>query len=249
MNKIIIANWKMNKTFGESAEWLEKFNKKFKEKIRKDKTYKDAVYANEFGIAMPPINLAAHVAFNKIDKLMLVGQDVSQFPAGPYTGDISAEMLNEFGIKYVIVGHSERRKYHYETSCDVNLKAKAALEYNITPLICFGESLTEYQQGKSKEVVKRKILESSKDIDFSKVIISYEPIWAMGTGQSASPTFLKDMAEYIRSITSPNTKIIYGGSVNAKNIKDLAKIPDINGFLIGNATLDLDTFLEVIAVE
>lgn len=198
---------------------------------------------------MPPINLASHVAFNNEKRLLLVAQDVSAFHAGPYTGDVSAEMLSEFDIKYVIVGHSERRKYHYETCADVNAKARIALEYGITPLICFGETLEEYQQGRSKEVVHKKIMDSSKGLDFHRVIISYEPIWAMGTGHSASPEFLKEMAEYIRSITTPDTRIIYGGSVNAKNIKELAKIEEINGFLIGNATLDLDTFLEVIAVE
>ncbi|QBF34539.1 triose-phosphate isomerase [Mycoplasmopsis phocirhinis] len=249
MKKIIVANWKMNKTFEESAQWLVEFNKKFKKRIKLDKQYREAVFSNEFGIAMPPINLAAHVAFNKEKQLLLVGQDVSAFYSGAYTGDVSAEMLSEFNIKYVIVGHSERRKYHHETSSDVNLKAKAALEYGITPLICFGESLEEYQQGRSKEVVKQKIMESSRDLDFSKVIISYEPIWALGTGHSATPEFLHEMADYIRSITSPQARIIYGGSVNAKNIKELAKIKEINGFLIGKATLDIDTFLEVIAVE
>ncbi|WP_029608708.1 triose-phosphate isomerase [Mycoplasma simbae] len=249
MNKIIIANWKMNKTFDESAQWLVKFNKEYKKRVKADRAYKEATESNQFGIAMPPINLASHIAFNKEKRLLLVGQDVSAFHAGPYTGDVSAEMLSEFDIKYVIVGHSERRKYHYETCSDVNDKARIALEYGITPLICFGETLEEYEQGRSKEVVKTKIMDSSKGLDFSKVIISYEPIWAMGTGHSASPTFLKEMADYIRSITTPETRIIYGGSVNAQNIKELAKIKDINGFLIGNATLDLDTFLEVIAVE
>lgn len=249
MKKIIIANWKMNKTFGESAKWFEKFNVEYKKRIKSSILYRQAVEANEIGIALPPINLAAHVAFNKIDNLLLVAQDVSQFHAGAYTGDISAEMLSEFDIKYVIVGHSERRKYHYETSQDVNEKAKAALEYGITPLICFGETLEEYQQGRSKEVVRDKILASSKDLDLSKVVISYEPIWAMGTGHSASREFLNEMANYIRSITSPDTRIIYGGSVNASNIKELAKIKEIDGFLIGKATLELETFLDVIAVE
>ncbi|MBU4690110.1 triose-phosphate isomerase [Mycoplasma sp. ES3157-GEN-MYC] len=248
MNKIVIANWKMNKTFNESAEWLTEFNRKYKKRCR-DSRYRDATLSNEFGIAMPPINLAAHVGFNKVKQLMLVAQDVSAFPCGPYTGDVSAEMLSEFDIKYVIVGHSERRRYHYETCEDVNAKARAALEYGITPLICFGETLEEFEKGLSKEVVKKKIEDSSRGLDFSKVIISYEPIWAMGTGKCATPEFVHDMAVFIRSITSSDAKIIYGGSVNAENIVGLAKIHDINGFLIGNATLDLDTFLEVIAVE
>ena len=180
-----------------------------------------------------------------IAKLAIAAQDVSQHDEGAYTGEVSAKMLSSYQVKYVIVGHSERRMYHHETDEIVNAKATRALERNITPIVCVGETLEEYEAGKSEEVVHDQLIGSLANLDLSKVIIAYEPIWAIGTGKTATVEYAQKMCAFIRSVTSEETLIQYGGSVNAQNIHELLNQPDIDGALVGGASLNADTFVKL----
>lgn len=239
--KIIIGNWKMNKTFTETVEFLDKFSKIYREKS-------DLIASNlNFGIAMPYTNLAAFKQ-NKVSDLKLSAQDVSMHNKGAYTGEVSISMLKDLDVQYVVLGHSERRTYHKETNELVNNKAKIALENGITPIICVGETLQEYEKGLTKEVVKEQIEGSLKDLDLTKIILAYEPIWAIGTGKVATPEIAQDICEYIHSITSDDLIVQYGGSVSPKNIAELYQQKDIDGFLVGGASLEPDSFMQLLTL-
>ncbi|WP_322949509.1 triose-phosphate isomerase [Mycoplasmopsis cynos] len=239
--KIIIGNWKMNKTFTETVEFLDKFSKIYREKS-------DLIAFNlNFGIAMPYTNLAAFKQ-NKVSDLKLSAQDVSMHNKGAYTGEVSISMLKDLDVEYVVLGHSERRTYHKETNELVNNKAKIALENGITPIICVGETLQEYEKGLTKEVVKEQIEGSLKDLDLTKIILAYEPIWAIGTGKVATPEIAQDICEYIHSITSDDLIVQYGGSVSPKNIAELYQQKDIDGFLVGGASLEPDSFMQLLTL-
>lgn len=234
--KIIIGNWKMNKNAREVVDFITKFNSE-KLNIRENTIY---------GIAVPAINIP--VIFNlKKDDLTISSQDISQHKSGAYTGEISAEMLKSFNVEYAVIGHSERRTYHNETNNIVNLKAKKALENNITPIICVGETLEEYESKKSHEVVKKQVEESTKDLDLSKIVIAYEPVWAIGTGKTATFEYAQEMCAFIRSLTSDKTLIQYGGSVNGDNIDQLLNQNDIDGALVGGASLEVPSFIKLIS--
>ncbi|WP_027120679.1 triose-phosphate isomerase [Mycoplasmopsis lipofaciens] len=245
---LIIGNWKMNKTFNESMEFFVDFNKAYKSAM-KNSDKKQIISNNTFGVAVPFTSLSAHMAMNKVSELALCAQDMSQFNDGAFTGDISANMLNELNVNFVILGHSERRQGHKETNDVVNAKVKQALEYGIVPIVCVGETLEEYENGKSKEVVKEQIEGSLKDIDLSKVVIAYEPIWAIGTGKVATPEIAGDMCQYIHELTTKETIVQYGGSVKPDNIEELAQQEGINGFLVGGASLTVDSFVKLISLN
>lgn len=233
--KIVIGNWKMNKDRNETIAFLNSFkNKEFQ-------TRTNLVY----GIAFPFINIPS-VYDEKIKDLKIASQDISCHDSGAYTGETSAKMLLAFNVTYAIVGHSERRQYHNETSTIVNNKAHNALKNNIVPIICVGETLTEYEQGLSEEVVKKQITESTKNLDYTKIVIAYEPVWAIGTGKTATIEYAQQMCALIRKLTSPQTLIQYGGSVNGNNINQLLSQPDIDGALVGGASLEPDSFIELI---
>lgn len=251
MNKIIIANWKMNKTFTESMEFLTQACKLIKDRMAKDKEYAKNVKNNVIGIAMPFTNLSTFLPFegDKDFPIMPVAQDISLYDQGAYTGEISAKMLVDLGIKYVIVGHSERRRYQGETDKIVNLKAKKAIEYGLIPIVCVGEELEDYEKHLSKEVVKQRTINSLFGLDLDKLILSYEPVWAMGTGHCASREWVEEMTAFIKEITSPNLHIMYGGSVSLKTNEELSQIVPNDGFLIGNCTLDLNNFVEIIGTK
>ncbi|MGZ9756780.1 triose-phosphate isomerase [Mycoplasma sp. 4423] len=237
--KLIIGNWKMNKTYSESKEFFEKFG--------------DWYFSNnellpkniEFGIAVPAANLCSFVV-NTVEKFRLAAQDCSPYESGAYTGDTSASMLIDLDVSYVILGHSERRKYHFETDELVNVKAKQVISYHLKPIICVGETFEQYQAGQTKEVIKKQLEVSLKDLDLKKVVIAYEPIWAIGTGKVATPEIAQDICKYIHEITSKDVVVQYGGSVTPSNIAELSKQPDINGFLVGGASLELKSFIDLL---
>lgn len=243
---VVIGNWKMNKNFTETMDFILSFKDEYK-KLKKNKEAYAISQLNDFAIAIPHANLSAY-QINKVNELKLCAQDVSQNCNGAFTGDVSASMLQDLNVNYVILGHSERRQYHHETNELVNLKAKQALEYNLKPVICVGETLEQYEKGQTKAVVKKQIEESLKDLDYSKIIVAYEPIWAIGTGKVATPEIAQDVCQYIHSITSKELVVQYGGSVNPKNISDLAAQKDINGFLVGGASLNVDSFIKLITL-
>lgn len=235
---VIIGNWKMNKTASETKEFITDFEKLYK--TEKSKIGKDV----KFAIGAPFVNL---FAFQK-SSIPACAQNVSEFSAGAYTGDTSISMLQDLGVKYVIVGHSERRQYHYETDEQVNNKAKKIIENGLTPVVCVGETLDEYENGSTKEVVLDQIKASLRDLDLEKIIVAYEPIWAIGTGKVATPEIAEEVCKFIRQNTSRDLVIQYGGSVNPNNIAELSSQPNINGFLVGGASLKANDFLKLLTL-
>ena len=186
----------------------------------------------------------------------LGAQDISWQTSGAYTGEISGNMLKDFGVRYVIVGHSERRAYHGESSQIVALKTKAALAAGITPIVCVGETLAEREAGQTEAVVKRQLAAVIHDNGhcISEIVVAYEPVWAIGTGKTASPEQAQAVHAVLRaqlsaasSAATQRVRILYGGSMNAANAKDLLAQPDIDGGLIGGASLKAADFLQIIA--
>jgi len=182
-------------------------------------------------------------------------QDVSPWSSGAYTGEVSAAMLKDLGCRYAIVGHSERRQYHGETDALVADKAKAALAAGVTPIVCLGETLAEREAGQTEEVVKRQLAAviHTNGHCISEIVVAYEPVWAIGTGKTASPEEAQAVHAVLRAQLAAATdrsagvKILYGGSMNAANAATLLAQPDIDGGLIGGASLKAADFLTIIA--
>ena len=185
----------------------------------------------------------------------LGAQDVSAHDSGAFTGEVSAPMLHELGCRYVIVGHSERRQYHGETDALVADKAKAALASGITPIVCVGETLAEREAGHTEEVVRRQLAAviHANGHCISEIVVAYEPVWAIGTGKTASPDEAQAVHAVLRAQLkaatekSARVKILYGGSMNAANAASLLGQPDIDGGLVGGASLKAPDFLKIIA--
>ncbi len=182
-------------------------------------------------------------------------QDVSQHESGAYTGEVSAVMLKDLGVRYVIVGHSERRQYHGETDTLVALKAQRALASGVTPIVCVGETLAEREAGQTEEVVKRQLAAviHANGHCISEIVVAYEPVWAIGTGKTASPEQAQQVHAVLRGQLKAATPhadrvhILYGGSMNAANASQLLGQPDIDGGLVGGASLKAPDFLSIIA--
>ncbi|MEY4711042.1 MAG: hypothetical protein RIS88_492 [Pseudomonadota bacterium] len=187
--------------------------------------------------------------------LWLGAQDVSEHEQGAYTGEVSARMLRDFGTRYVIVGHSERRQYHGETDALVSHKARAALAQGITPIVCVGETLAEREAGQTEPVVKRQLAAVIHDNGhcISEIVVAYEPVWAIGTGKTATPQQAQQVHALLRAqlqaatTRSDRIRLLYGGSMNAANAATLLAQPDIDGGLIGGASLKAPDFLQIIA--
>ena len=185
----------------------------------------------------------------------LGAQDVSRHEQGAYTGEHSAAMLKEFGVRYAIVGHSERRQYHGEGDQLVADKAKAALAHGITPIVCVGETLAEREADRTEEVVKRQLAAviHTNGHCISEIVVAYEPVWAIGTGKTATPEQAQQVHAVLRAQLQAATEhadrvqILYGGSMNAANAASLLAQPDIDGGLIGGASLKAPDFLQIIA--
>ncbi len=182
-------------------------------------------------------------------------QDVSQHDAGAYTGEVSARMLRDFGVRYCLVGHSERRQYHGETDAMVALKAQRALSVGITPIVCVGETLVERESGLTEVVVKRQLAAviHANGHCISEIVVAYEPVWAIGTGKTASPEQAQQVHAVLRAQLKAATEqadrvhILYGGSMNAANAAQLLSQADIDGGLVGGASLKASDFLSIVA--
>lgn len=227
--KFIIGNWKMNGNTEQKDVLL--------------KSIKNVQTNNKIVICLPFTLLHGN------DFGITIGaQDISEHTNGAYTGDISGQMLKDANIKYVIVGHSERRFYHNETNDIVKAKATTAVAYGITPIICIGETQGERNMGRTMSVIKKMLLESVPD--YGEYIIAYEPRWAIGSGATPSVSEIKAIHETIfktlRNINRENTPILYGGSVDAENAKTITSVAHVDGLLIGRASLKSDTFLPII---
>lgn len=203
----------------------------------------------EIALCVPAILIPAMVKAAKGSKIKIGAQNVHFAKSGAYTGEISADMLKEYGVKYVIIGHSERRQYFGETDETVNKRTLAALENELTPIVCVGETLEEREGNKTEKVLARQLETGLNGIeDITKVVIAYEPVWAIGTGKTATDGQAQETIAYIRKklgklfgVRNANkVRIQYGGSMNANNCKGLMAQPDIDGGLIGGASLKTD---------
>lgn len=208
-------------------------------------------------VCTPYTNLANAISAAE-ESIIGVGAENMYFEnSGAYTGEISADMLLDMGVKYVIIGHSERRQYFNETDITVNKKTLKAVEKNLVPIVCVGETLEEREQGITEDIVRKQtkiaLLGIDKE-DAKKIIIAYEPVWAIGTGKTATNEQANEVCAVIRACvegiydkdTADNIRILYGGSMNAGNAKDLLKQPDIDGGLIGGASLKAEDFSVII---
>ncbi|NLN15537.1 MAG: triose-phosphate isomerase [Tissierellia bacterium] len=241
---IIAGNWKMNKTIAEAVDLVEEI------KVNK---LKDGV---EVVLCTPFTALAAVKEAVEGTAIRVGAQNMHWEEWGAYTGEISPLMLKELGVDYVIIGHSERRQYFNESDESVNKKVIAALKHGIKPIVCVGESLEERESNKEKDVVRRQItkaLEGLKAEDVKNIVIAYEPIWAIGTGKTASAEEANDMIAYIREIIGElygdlkdQIRIQYGGSVKANNIKELMAQSHIDGALVGGASLKAEDFVKLV---
>lgn len=243
---IIAGNWKMNKTPSEAKTLIEEL----KATIGKVKFC-------EVVLCVPFVDINTAVKAVRGSKISIAAQNMHYAPSGAYTGEISAQMLKEIGVKYVVLGHSERRQYFGETDETVNLKAISALETGLKPIICIGESLIEREQGIVFETIRRQVKIALLQIDEAqakKVIFAYEPIWAIGTGVTATSEQAGEVCTAIREVlreiygarTARAITIQYGGSMNAKNAQELLAQADIDGGLIGGASLKCEDFTAVI---
>ena len=244
MRKPIIAgNWKMNKTVAEAEALITEL----KPLVAKSKP--------EVVICVPYTDLWAAKAAIAGSKIKLGAENVAWADSGAFTGEISAAMLKEIGVEYVIIGHSERRTYFGETDETVNKRLKQALANGLKPIVCVGETLTEREKNKTKRVLKKQVLEGFKDItDFSDIVIAYEPVWAIGTGKTATADDANKTIGYIRSLIkkvwgaeiAKNLRIQYGGSMKPSNAKELMAMRHIDGGLIGGAALKAQDFAAIV---
>ena len=240
MNKKLIAgNWKMNGSLADNAVL-----------VRALVAGLATAGGCDAAVAVPAPYLAQVQALVQGSALALAAQDVSQHAAGAYTGEVSAAMLREFGVRYALVGHSERRQFHGETDADVAVKAQRALASGITPIVCVGETLAEREAGQTEAVVKRQLAAviHLNGHCISEVVVAYEPVWAIGTGKTASPEQAQQVHAVLRaqlaaaSDKAPSIRLLYGGSMNAANAAQLLGQPDIDGGLVGGASLKAADF-------
>ncbi len=206
-------------------------------------------------VAVPAVYLAQAQAELEGSAIGVAAQDVSQHESGAYTGELSAAMLRDFGVRYTLVGHSERRQYHGETDAVVALKAQAALAKGVTPIVCVGETLAEREAGQTEEVVKRQLAAVIHLVGqcINELVVAYEPVWAIGTGRTATPEQAQQVHAVLRaqlaaaSQQADRIALLYGGSMNASNAAQLLAQADIDGGLVGGASLKAADFLTIIA--
>ena len=239
---VIAANWKMNKKIEEAQAFLDEFIP-----LVWNERDVDIVIAPPFTALYTMANLL------KITNIGLAAQDLFYEDKGAYTGEISPVMLTDIGCSYVIIGHSERRIYFGETDEIVNKKFRAARRHGLEVIFCIGESLSEREAGMTFDVLKRQISEGIRDISSDGLIIAYEPVWAIGTGKTATPDQAQEAHESIRKTLShlygepaKGLRILYGGSVTPENADVLMACPDVDGALVGGASLKADSFAGIV---
>ena len=240
---IIVGNWKMNKNNAETKAFFEEV---------------DGVAKTDkglYGVGVPFTDL--RTALDNAENLIVAAENCHFEDSGAFTGEVSVPMLEELGVKYCIIGHSERRQMFGDTDETVNKNAKKLLDAGITPILCIGETEAEYDAGKTKDVITAQLNGSLKDIPaeaYENIVIAYEPIWAIGTGKSASVEIAEDCCKLVRDVVrdmvgdeaADKVRIQYGGSVKPGNIVEYMAQEDIDGALIGGASLKPDSFIEII---
>lgn len=245
MRKPIIAgNWKMNKTVSEAVETCRNLDKMVQNK-------------NVEVVVCPPFTALSAISAIGMSNVTIAAQNMSEAESGAYTGEVSVLMLRDVGCDYVIIGHSERRELYHETDQLVNKKARLALKHRINPIICVGETITQRRANETEEVVVRQVKAAFENIaakDAVNVVLAYEPIWAIGTGETASATdanavistVRKTLVEIYDQNIADAIRIQYGGSVKSSNIKELMAQTDIDGALVGGASLDANEFAAIV---
>ena len=241
---IIAGNWKMNKTATEAAKLVDELIP----------AVKDA--SCEVVICTPYTDLVTAVEKTKGTNIHVGAENVHFEKSGAFTGEISADMLVDLGVEYVIVGHSERRKYHPEDDANIVDQVRAVLAAGMQPILCVGESFEERRQGIELDFAVGQVRDVTRDLNeeqAAKLIVAYEPVWAIGTGMVATPQSAQDAANAIRNDlkttfgtkVSDSVRILYGGSVTSKNAAELISQPDVDGFLIGGAALDVEELAKI----
>lgn len=244
--RVMAANWKMYKNAQETSAFFEQFTPLLSE----------AVHC-EVVIFPPSISIPAAVQAAEESAIRIGGQNIFWAREGAYTGEISGEMLSAAGAKWVLVGHSERREYFHETDSGVLKKAQAAIHAGLTPIVCMGERLDDHKHGRAEEVLIRQFaggIAGLTEEQFAEIVIAYEPIWAIGTGQTATPEIAANAHRCIRAETekrfgrdaAQQVRILYGGSVKPDNIAGLMREREIDGALVGGASLDPQTFIKIV---
>lgn len=243
---IIAGNWKMNKTVEESVELVNTLKQRVND-----------VYGREVLVCPPFVSLVVVKELLKNSNVKLGAQNMHFEKSGAFTGEISAAMLKSVGCDYVLVGHSERRQFFGETDETVNKRMKAAFEAGIVPIVCVGETLQQRESNETFAVIERQLKKGMEGLtpdQSKKVVIAYEPVWAIGTGKTASPQQAEDVHAFIRKIysqvygleASEDVRILYGGSVKSDNVSEIMKQPDIDGALVGGASLKADEFAKIV---
>lgn len=248
MRKNIVAgNWKMNKTFSEAEALMQQLLE-----YKKNNTTNCEVW-----IAPPSLYLTSAKNIFDNNEIGVFAQDISEHASGAFTGEISVDMLKSININGSLVSHSERRQYHGETDSHANRKVKALLDAGLTPIYCNGETLEQRKSGQHFEVVKNQTevaLFTLSAEEIKKVVIAYEPVWAIGTGETATPEQAQEIHAFIRNLiaekygnnVADEVSILYGGSVKPDNAKEIFSQPDIDGGLIGGAALKIEDFSKII---
>ena len=243
MKKLIAGNWKMNGSLAANEALLREVLQGLGQP------------ACSVAVAVPAVYLAQVQALLHGSAIQLGAQDVSAHESGAYTGEVAANMLREFAVRYALVGHSERRQYHGETDAVVAAKAQRALNAGITPVVCVGETLAQREAGETEAVVKRQLAAVIQTVGqcVTEIVVAYEPVWAIGTGKTATPEQAQAVHAVLRaqlsaaSTQAAKVPLLYGGSMNAGNAEQLLAQPDIDGGLIGGASLKAADFLKIIA--
>ena len=239
---IIVGNWKLNKTIAETLSFITDIEPKLHDQA-------------DFGVAVPYLALASAVGAAK--QLIISAQNMAFAEHGAYTGEVSVGMLKEVGVQWVIIGHSERRQYFGETDATVNQKVLLAVQHGLTPIVCVGETLAQFDLNQTENVVRTQTAAALNGLTAEQVaqlVIAYEPVWAIGTGKNATKENAQETCAIIRSeieahfgrSTAEKIRIQYGGSVKPENIQEYLAQPDIDGALIGGASLKVDSFTAII---
>lgn len=248
MKKMIIANWKMNKGLVQSQQFVEEL----KAYVEKHKV------VNADIVICPPFTSLEAVSRKIAGTAIKLGaQNMFYQTAGPFTGEISGGMLKSCGCEFVILGHSERRQHFGETNLTVNKKVLKALDEGLKPIICIGENLQEHDDKLTEPVIEEQLsvaLTHVSEVDIANVTVAYEPIWAIGTGKNATPHQAEGVHNFLRKKLkkmysdeiSKNARIVYGGSINPENAKELFASPSVNGGLVGGASLEVESFVKII---
>ena len=242
--KIVAGNWKMNMTIDESNDLINELKEVSENNV-------------EIKIAPSFTNLYYTISLLKNSGIEVIAQNVHSEKRGAYTGEISTEMLKSIGVNTVIIGHSERRKYFNETDTILSKKVKAAVENSLNVIFCIGEELSERESGNHFEIIKNQLTNALIDlnnIEIKNIVIAYEPVWAIGTGMTANNHQIQEMHEFIRELINKkfgneiadNIRILYGGSVKPNNAKEIFSLNDVDGGLIGGASLNFSDFHSII---